>query len=78
MLRVHPGALLLAGALILTYAAETIAQSGPENVVMSFTNLTTLDEVTEGHYEGWAIVTGTPVSTGNLNVNSAEGKRGEP
>jgi hypothetical protein len=61
---------LLAGASILLNGTETIAQSGPENVVMSFTNLATLDETNEGHYEGWAIVSGAPVSTGRFNMNA--------
>jgi hypothetical protein len=55
----------------LLVAGTAAAQSGPENVTMTFLNLATLDEATEGHYEGWAIVGGSPVSTGNFNVNGA-------
>lgn len=50
------------------------AQSGPENLVLQFENLAPLDEVVEGHYEGWAILDGNPVSTGKFNVNES----GEP
>ena len=56
---------------VLLVAGTAAAQSGPENVVMTFTNLAPLDEMAEGHYEGWAIVGGSPVSTGNFNVNAA-------
>ena len=68
---VRPGTILLAGALFLMHGGETLAQSGPENVVMSFANLAPLDESVDGHYEGWAIVGGSPVSTGSFNVNGA-------
>jgi len=57
------------GAAMLLLATGAFAQSGPEYVVLSFTNLAPLNEATEGHYEGWAIVGGMPVSTGNFNIN---------
>ncbi len=47
------------------------AQTGPTTVVLEFTNLAILDEENEGHYEGWAIVDGAPISTGNFNVNES-------
>ncbi|MCA9727079.1 MAG: hypothetical protein KC729_05295, partial [Candidatus Eisenbacteria bacterium] len=45
------------------------AQSGPNNLVLSFDNLAPLDEAVDGHYEGWAILSGSPHSTGKFNVN---------
>ncbi|MBD3336956.1 MAG: hypothetical protein GF355_15695 [Candidatus Eisenbacteria bacterium] len=42
--------------------------------MLGFENLAPLDEAMEGHYEGWAIIGGNPVSTGKFNVNEA----GEP
>lgn len=57
------------GAVTLLLAAGAFAQSGPENVVLSFANLAPLNEMTEGHYEGWAIVGSMPVSTGNFNID---------
>jgi hypothetical protein len=47
------------------------AQSGPENIVLSFENLAILNEDVQGHYEGWAIVGGDPISTGTFNVNES-------
>jgi hypothetical protein len=44
-------------------AAAAWAQTGPENLALSFMNLAHLNEAEEGHYEGWAIVDGSPVST---------------
>jgi hypothetical protein len=59
-------ALVAVGAMA---PAITNAQTGPDNVVMSFNNLAPLDEAAEGHYEGWAIVGGSPISTGKFNVD---------
>ena len=56
---------------LLVVASLAIAQTGPENLVLMFANLATLDESTDGHYEGWAIVAGVPVSTGIFNVNDS-------
>ena len=58
----------LMGLMILVGVAA--AQSGEENLVLGFTNLAALDETVEGHYEGWAVVDGSPVSTGKFNVNN--------
>jgi len=58
---------LISGLLVV--AAWARAQSGPENLILAFTSLAPLDEAAEGHYEGWAIVDGAPVSTGVFNVN---------
>jgi len=71
MMRIRPGILAMAGLAFLLVAATALAQSGTQNVVMSFTNLAPLDEAVEGHYEGWAILGGMPVSTGKFNVNGA-------
>jgi hypothetical protein len=38
---------------------------------LQFQNLAVLDEGVEGHYEGWAVVNGAPVSTGKFNVDEA-------
>ncbi|MBD3161191.1 MAG: hypothetical protein GF328_03730 [Candidatus Latescibacteria bacterium] len=57
----------LFGCLLVGSTAS--AQTGPENLVLSFENLAPLDEDVQGHYEGWAIVDGNPVSTGKFNVN---------
>ncbi len=62
------GIMLFSGLLLLA-ASGAVAQTGPENLVLSFENLATLDEMVDGHYEGWAIVDGAPVSTGKFNVN---------
>lgn len=56
---------------LLVVASWACAQSGPENLVLAFANLASLDEAAEGHYEGWAIVDGAPVSTGVFNVNES-------
>jgi len=60
---------LAALALAALAAPVALAQTGPENVVMNFTELAPLDEAVEGHYEGWAIVDGMPISTGVFNVS---------
>lgn len=62
--------LLVAGALLLAASTGVLAQTGPNNLTLSFENLATLDEGVDGHYEGWAIVDGSPVSTGKFNVNA--------
>lgn len=59
------------GCIAALASTGAFAQTGPENVVMSFTNLATLNEATDGHYEGWAILGGVPISTGNFNVNAS-------
>jgi hypothetical protein len=38
---------------------------------LGFSNLMPLDEGTDGLYEGWAIIGGSPVSTGLFNVNGS-------
>lgn len=62
------GVALLMTAAIASGGAH--AQSGPQNVTMIFENLAPLDEAVEGHYEGWAMVNGSPVSTGVFNVDA--------
>jgi hypothetical protein len=49
----------------------TFAQTGPDNLVLQFDNLAPLNEAVDGHYEGWAILGGVPMSTGKFNVNEA-------
>jgi hypothetical protein len=51
-------------------ATDARAQTGPNTVTLQFVNLAVLDEAADGHYEGWAIVDGAPISTGNFNVNA--------
>lgn len=65
---------LAALATVAAFATAAQAQSDAQSVVLQFQNLAPLDESTDGHYEGWAIVDGSPVSTGNFNVNES----GEP
>ena len=65
-------AAVLGCALLLGLAglgSDAMAQSDDNHVILEFTNLAILDEDVEGHYEGWAIVDGMPISTGNFNVN---------
>jgi len=62
-------------ALVIGAAPQVaLAQTGPHNLVLDFDMLAPLDEDAEGHYEGWAIVMGMPISTGKFNVN----EMGEP
>ena len=58
---------LLTAAVVLVMAVPAAAAE----LTLSFNNLPTLNEATEGLYEGWAIVDGMPVSTGVFNVNAA-------
>lgn len=64
-------------ALVLMISGAALAQSGAEDLTLSFTNLMPLDESVDGLYEGWAIIGGAPVSTGVFNVN-ASGQPVEP
>jgi hypothetical protein len=50
---------------------SVVPLAGAAELILSFTNLASLDEATEGLYEGWAIIGGAPVSTGVFNVNEA-------
>lgn len=61
--------ILLAGLSSCDSSSEP--QMEPGTLVLSFTNLAPLDEAVEGHYEGWAILEGSPVSTGKFNVNES-------
>lgn len=63
--------LAMASAVIILIAGVTLAQSDANKLVLSFSNLATLDEAVDGHYEGWAIVGGSPVSTGTFNVDAS-------
>ncbi len=67
--------MILRKALLITAAVLAMAvPAAAAELTLSFNNLPTLNESTEGLYEGWAIVDGMPVSTGVFNVNGA----GEP
>ena len=55
--------------VLMLAAGGSFAQS--PNLALDFSNLMTLDESTDGLYEGWAIIAGSPVSTGVFNVNAA-------
>jgi hypothetical protein len=65
---------VLGGAVLCMLAVPARAQSDASKLVLNLTNLAPLDESGEGHYEGWAIVAGSPVSTGKFNIN----EMGEP
>jgi hypothetical protein len=67
-------AAVAAVALLMMGSTAAFAQSGPEYLVLNFDKLAPLNEDVDGHYEGWAIIDGMPVSTGNFNVNDM----GEP
>jgi hypothetical protein len=56
---------------VLGVATTADAQSTAQNVVLEFDGLAPLDESVDGHYEGWAIVGGSPVSTGKFNVDAS-------
>lgn len=60
----------LAILLVLGMALPAAAQTGPGSLALQFDMLPTLDEAVDGHYEGWAIVGGMPVTTGKFNVNA--------
>ena len=72
-MRIANCGVITAASLLAWLQAGSVAcaQSGPENLVLTFMNLATLDEDLEGHYEGWAILDGSPVSTGKFNVDDA-------
>ena len=70
----HALAMVLAVGLTVALSGPATAQTGPQNLVLTFENLAPLDEVNEGHYEGWAILAGEPISTGKFNI----GVMGEP
>jgi len=59
---------------VLAVGAAGAALAGDHDLSLSFSDLMPLDPLTDGLYEGWAIVDGLPVSTGVFNVNAA----GEP
>jgi len=61
----------LAALAVLMFGALAHAQSGPGSLALQFDMLPTLDEAVDGHYEGWAIVGGAPVTTGKFNVNAS-------
>jgi hypothetical protein len=56
-------------AMLAALALPAAAQTGPTTLMLHFDMLPTLDETTDGHYEGWAIVGGAAYSTGKFNVN---------
>lgn len=62
--------LLLIGALVLTLSACDSTESG-ENETLRL-SLSSVEALLNGfHYEGWAIIDGTPVSTGKFNVDGS-------
>ena len=60
---------LLSLLLLAALPGLAFAQTGPSTLTLHFSMLPTLDEAAAGHYEGWAIVGGSPISTGKFNVN---------
>jgi hypothetical protein len=65
MMNVKKNLLTTAGLVLLAM------QAGAAELTLSFSNLPPLNEMTEGLYEGWAIIDGMPVSTGVFNVNGS-------
>ena len=61
--------LLILVLSVLMTPRQVFAQSAPENLVLDLSMLAPLDESVDGHYEGWAIVGGGPISTGKFNVD---------
>lgn len=64
-----PVVVLAAAATAGTAHAVSALNFG--RIELTFDNLAVLDEGVDGHYEGWAIVGGAPVSTGKFNVNGS-------
>ncbi len=65
------GALMFVAVVLVAAMGVSTAQAEINTMLtLHFTNLATLDEGVEGHYEGWAIVGGMPISTGVFNVNA--------
>ena len=67
-----PRVLAVTVVAVLTVAALAACGGGDsdgeqETLVLSITRLQPL--ANEYHYEGWAIIDGSPVSTGKFNVN---------
>lgn len=62
---------ILAAVASMFLAVTAQAQSNPNAVELQFENLAPLNEGVDGHYEGWAIVDGSPVSTGNFNIDAS-------
>ena len=64
--------ILILGIIGLSCSKEdenTIGPTGHHKIDLSFQNLTMLQN--GYHYEGWAIINGTPVSTGKFNVDAS-------
>lgn len=61
--------MLFAAAFLAAATAGSEAGIGQGDLTLHFQNLPALDEGSEGHYEGWAVVNGAPVSTGKFNVD---------
>lgn len=62
---------VLAAITMVAVTTASYAQSNSRSVALQFQNLAPLNEGVDGHYEGWAIVDGAPVSTGNFNIDGS-------
>ncbi len=64
-------ALMVLGVMALSACGDDPADADPETLELSFTGLDPLDNGL--HYEGWAIIDGSPVTTGKFNVDANGG-----
>ena len=64
-------ALMVLGVIAFAACGDDPADADPETLELSFTGL---DPLGNGfHYEGWAIIDGSPVTTGKFNVDTNGG-----
>ena len=54
--------------MLVSLMAGALAEDRTVELDLSFVNLEPLDS---GHYEGWLIIDGQPVSTGKFNVDGS-------
>ena len=64
-------ALMVLGVIAFAACGDDPADADPETLELSFTGLDPLDN--GFHYEGWAIIDGSPVTTGKFNVDANGG-----
>ena len=63
--------LMVLGVMAFAACGDDPADADPETLELSFTGLDPLDNGL--HYEGWAIIDGSPVTTGKFNVDANGG-----
>ncbi len=62
---------MVLGVIAFAACGDDPADADPETLELSFTGLDPLDS--GFHYEGWAIIDGSPVTTGKFNVDASGG-----